>query len=177
MGSPPPFCQYDFCKDEQESCQKLALTHFCSCPGISGPFDPPDPPMLRSLSLESKGRLVVRWCAPPSVVTRYLVRVGGQDEVLEAKENRRMMELGDIAAGTEVCVQAANMVGVSARESRSCVLFDPSSSETRLAMKLALIGAAVVVAVVIALVLLLWWCMRHRKTPARTANRGTDVVL
>lgn len=176
-GTPPPFCQYDLCKDQQEPCQKLALTLSCSCPGISGPSEPPDPPTLRSLSLESRGTVVVRWCAPPSTVTHYLVWVGGQDEGHKVNGNRRMMELGDVASGTEVCVEAANKAGVSSRESHSCTRFDPSDSETRLAVKLLLIGAAVVVVVGVALALLLWWCRRHRKTPTRTANAGTDVVL
>lgn len=177
-GSPPPLCQYDLCKDQQESCQKLALTLSCSCPGISGPLDPPDPPSLQSLSLENKGTVVVvRWCAPSSTVTHYLVQVDGQDEAREASANRRMMELGDIAPGTEVCVEAVNKAGVSARGSHSCTRFDPNISETRLAIKLVLIGAAVVLAVGIVLALVLWWCRRHRKAVTRTANRGTDVVL
>lgn len=121
--------------------------------------------------------MVVRWCAPPSTVTHYLVWVRGQDEAREARENRRMMELGDIAPGTQVCVEAVNKVGVSAQESHSCVLFDPSTSEKRLAVRLLLIGVPLVVVVVIALALLLWWCRRHRKSPRQTANRGTDVML
>lgn len=176
-GSVPPFCQYDPCRDQQEPCWKLALTQVCSCIGTSGPFDLPDPPSLHSLSLESRGTVVVRWCAPSSTVTHYLVHVEGQDEAHEATENRRMMELGDIAPGTEVCVEAVNKAGVSTRNRESCARFDPSSSETRLAVKLVLIGAAVVLVIAIVLALLVWWCRRHRKPPTRTTNQGTAVVL
>ncbi|KAB5522696.1 hypothetical protein PHYPO_G00162450 [Pangasianodon hypophthalmus] len=175
MGSPPPPCEYDSCKDQQESCQKLALTLSCSCPGISGPFELPDTPTLWRLSLEPSGMVVVRWCAPSSTVTHYLVQVEGQDEARDARENRRMMELGDIAPGTEVCVEAVNKAGVSTRTSSSCARFE--SSETTFTVKLVLVGAAVVLVVVIVSALLLWWCRRHRKTPTRTANRGTDMVL
>ncbi|KAM9441172.1 LRRN4 C-terminal-like protein [Clarias gariepinus] len=175
--SPPQFCEYDACKDQQEPCQKLRLTLFCSCPGISGPFDPPDPPSLSSLSIEMGGTVVVRWCAPSSTITHYLIRVEGQDGAHEVAENRRMMELGNIAPGTEVCVEAVNKAGVSPRQHHSCSRFEPRSSEERLTVKLVLIGAAVVVVLAIALALVLWWCMRRRKTPARTANRGTDMVL
>lgn len=176
-GTPAPFCQYDLCKDQQESCQKLALRLSCSCPGISGPAEPPEPPTSWSLSLESRGMVVVRWCAPSSTVTHYLVRVGDKGEASEAGENRRMMELGDIAPGTEVCVEAVNRAGVSNRESFSCARFDPSSSETALAVRLVLIGVAVVVVVVLTSALLLWWCKRHQNTPTRTANSGTDMEL
>ncbi|TSP36063.1 LRRN4 C-terminal-like protein [Bagarius yarrelli] len=178
-GSPSPLCDYDICKDQQESCQKLALALSCSCPGISSPFQLPDPPSLQSLSLESKkAGVVVRWCAPPSTVTHYLVMVEGQDMVLQASEDRRMMELGDLAPGTEVCIEAVNKVGVSTLGKDSCARFEPNSSELKLAVKLALIGTAVVLVVIILVgALLLWCCRRHRKTQTRTVNSGHDVVL
>lgn len=121
--------------------------------------------------------MVVRWCEPPSTVTQYRVYVEGEDEVREARENRRMMELGDLAPGTKVCVEAVNNVGVSTQDRKSCARFEPSSSETRLAVKLVLIGAAVVLVIVIVLSLLVWWCKRRQKTPTRTANEGTAGVL
>lgn len=171
-----PFCQYDLCKDQQESCQKLALRLSCSCPGISGPTEPPEPPTFLTLSLENKGVVVVQWCAPPSTVTHYIVRVGDEGEASEVGENRRMMELGDVAPGTEVCVEAVNRAGVSNRANHSCTRFEPSDSETELAVRLVLIGVVVVV-VVLVLALLLWWCRRRQNTPTRTANSGADMVL
>ncbi|KAI5089545.1 leucine-rich repeat neuronal protein 4-like [Silurus meridionalis] len=174
-GSPPPLC--DICKEQPESCQKLAQTLFCSCPGISGPFQRPDPPTVHSLSVESNGVVVFRWCAPASTVLYYQVYVGGKKTGHELAENRRIMKLGDVAPGTEVCVEAVNKVGSSVPGKHSCTVFEPSNSETRLITKLALIGAAVVLVLVIALVLLLWWCKRHRNARAQTANRGTAMVL
>ncbi|XP_027015346.2 leucine-rich repeat neuronal protein 4 isoform X2 [Tachysurus fulvidraco] len=165
-----PPCNYDLCKDQQETCQNLSFALSCSCPGISGPFQPPDPPVLQSLSLDSKGKVVVRWCAPSSTVTHYLVQVDGQ-VVHSANVNRRMIELGNLAPGTEVCVKAVNKVGVSTKGTDSCTNFDPNTSETRLIIKLVLIGAAVMLVIVILVVaLMLWRCRRHRKTSTRTAN-------
>ncbi|KAK3508859.1 hypothetical protein QTP70_010515 [Hemibagrus guttatus] len=172
-----PPCEYDHCKDQQESCQKLRLALSCSCPGISGPFELPDPPSLQSL-LESKGKVIVWWCAPSSTVTHYLIVVKGQDEVREAKVDRRIMELENLDPGTEVCVEAVNKVGSSAQRRESCIRFEPSTSEIKLTIKLVLIGVAVVLVVgILVMALLIWWCRRHRKSPTQTANPGTDVVL
>ncbi|KAK2816605.1 hypothetical protein Q7C36_022876 [Tachysurus vachellii] len=166
-----PPCNYDFCKDRQETCQKLFLALSCSCPGISGPFQPPDPPFLQSLYVESKGEVVVRWCAPSSTVTHYLVQVEGQDEVRSTNVDRRMMELGNLAPGSEVCVKAVNKAGVSTQGRDSCTRFEPTTSEMKLTIKLVLIGAAVVMVIVILVVaLMLWRCRRHRKTSTQTAN-------
>ncbi|XP_062845083.1 LRRN4 C-terminal-like protein [Trichomycterus rosablanca] len=170
-GTPKP-CHFDLCQDQQVSCHELAKATGCSCPGISGHFQPPDPPHLRILSSEAPGTVVVHWCAPASAVTHYVVLVGGQDEGRQAGERTRLMDLGDIAPGTEVCVQAVNRAGISARGSLSCARFEPRGPESGLALKLGLIGGAVVLAVVLVLALLTWRCRRRQKAPTRTGNRG-----
>lgn len=178
MGSSDPHCDYDLCKDQQESCWQLALTRSCSCPGTSNHFIRPDPPSLQTLSVEDKGAVVVvRWCAPPSVVTHYIIQVEGHDAVRSVGENRRMVELGDLPPGTEVCIEAVNNAGTSTRVKDSCARYEPNSSESRLAVKLVLIGLAVLLVLVILVVsLVLWWCRRHRKNPTGTGS-GSEVML
>lgn len=171
-GTPKP-CRYDLCQDQQVSCFELAQTTGCSCPGISSHFQPPEPPHLRILSSEGPGKVVVHWCAPASVVTHYVVLVEGRDERREAAETRRLMDVGDLTPGTEVCVQAVNRAGASARETRSCARFQPRGSESGLTLKLGLIGGAGVLAVALVLALLWWRCRGRRKASVRTGNRGT----
>lgn len=176
-NSQHPSCEYDHCKDHQESCQKLTLALSCSCPGISGPFELPDPPSLQGLFFDSKGTVIVRWCAPSSTVTHYLVGVKGQNEKRKAKVDRRMMELGNLDSGTEVCVEAVNKMGSSAQRIESCIQFESRTSETKLIIKLVLIGAAVLFVVgILVMALLIWCCRRHRQSPTQTANTGTNVV-
>lgn len=171
-------CNYSFCQDQQPSCQQLAALKGCSCPGMSGPSEPPDPPHLHRLSQESSGRVVAHWCAPASTVTHYLVWVEGRDGEMETGETRRQMDIGKIAADAEVCVQAANWAGVSNRVKHSCTRFQPQSSESGLALRLAIIaGVVVVLIVVLVLALLLWRFRTRRKTKARAEAGGAEAVL
>ncbi|XP_036420635.1 leucine-rich repeat neuronal protein 4 [Colossoma macropomum] len=170
-------CDYDLCKDQQPSCQKLAATTGCSCPGMSGPHEVPDPPHLRWLSQEGSNRVVVHWCAPASTVTHYLVQVEGKKEGLEAGERSRQMDLGKVASGAEVCVLAVNKAGVSTREKHSCTRFQSEISESGLALRLGILGGVVALLVVLALALLLWRFRARRKTLARTETGGAEGVL
>ncbi|XP_017538646.1 leucine-rich repeat neuronal protein 4 isoform X1 [Pygocentrus nattereri] len=170
-------CDYDLCKDQQPSCQQIAAATGCSCPGMSGPHEVPEPPHLRRLSLEGSDRVVVHWCAPASTVTHYLVQVEGQKEGLKAGERSRQIDLGKVASGTEVCVWAVNKAGVSTREKHSCTRFQPESSESGLALRLGIIGGVVALLVVLALALLLWRFRRRRKTLAPTETGGAEMVL
>ncbi|XP_072550196.1 leucine-rich repeat neuronal protein 4 [Salminus brasiliensis] len=170
-------CKYDLCQEQQPSCQQLSASTGCSCPGMSGPNELPDPPQLRKLSYEGSRGVVVYWCAPPSTVTHYIVQVEGQKGEIEAGDRKRQMELGEIAAGTEVCVQAVNRAGVSDRAKHSCTRFQPQSSESVLALKLGIIGGVVTLILVLVLALLLWRFRTQRKTLTRTEAGGADRVL
>ncbi|KAL6463300.1 hypothetical protein MHYP_G00276910 [Metynnis hypsauchen] len=170
-------CNYDLCKEQQPSCQQIAAATGCSCPGMRGPHEVPEPPQLRWLSLEGSDRVVVHWCAPTSTVTHYLVQVEGQKEVLEAGEKSRKIGLGKVASGAEVCVLAVNKVGVSSKEKHSCTHFQPESSESGLALRLGIIGGVVALLVVLTLALLLWRSRTRRKTLARTETGGAEGVL
>ncbi|KAG9282106.1 leucine-rich repeat neuronal protein 4-like [Astyanax mexicanus] len=170
-------CKYDLCQEQQPTCQELAASSGCSCPGMSGPNETPDPPTLRKLSQEGSGGVVVYWCAPASTVTHYVVQVKGREGELTAGERRRQLDLGEVEAGTEVCVQAVNRVGVSDRAKHSCTRFQPQSSESVLALKLGIIGGVVTLIVVLVLALLLWRLRIRRKTLARTENGGAEGML
>ncbi|KAI4891552.1 hypothetical protein NFI96_034003 [Prochilodus magdalenae] len=170
-------CKYDLCRDQQPSCQQLAITMGCSCPGMSGLHELPAAPHLRRLSRDGSGRVVVHWCAPASMVSHYLVQVAGQKEERLANESRRQMDLGKLEVGTEVCVLAVNMAGTSAKEKHSCAQFQLDTSESSLALRLGLIGGVVALLVVLALALLLWRLRRRRKTLARTDAGGAEGVL
>lgn len=170
-------CEYNLCQDQLPTCQEIAASLGCSCPGMSGPSDLPDPPTLRKLSQEGSRGVVVYWCAPASTVTHYVVRVKEREVELNADKRRRQMELGEIAAGTEVCVQAVNRAGVSDRAKHSCTRFEPQSSESVLALKLGIIGGVVTLIVLLVLALLLWRLRIRRKTLTRTENGGAEGML
>ncbi|XP_035383220.1 leucine-rich repeat neuronal protein 4 [Electrophorus electricus] len=162
-----PHCDYNSCRDQQEPCLLMAATQGCVCPGSTGPLERPEPPHLFRLWREGPGSVLVHWCAPASNVTSYHVRVEGQEGQREVGVMSRVMDLGEVQEGAEVCVQAVNFAGVSEPTSYSCTRYEPHSSESTLALKLGVICGVAVLVVVLALALVLWRLRTHRNSRAR----------
>ncbi|XP_059398303.1 leucine-rich repeat neuronal protein 4-like [Carassius carassius] len=177
-GGPNNNCKYDLCVEHQQTCQELASVTGCRCPGLSSAFTPPSPPYLLDLIQQDGKGVVVRWCAPTSIVTHYIVRVRGNGKVMDTNiqvgESKRGAVLEDVEAGAYVCVEAVNKSGVSAKNDKSCAVFEPQNSDSGLALKLGIIGGVVGLILLFILALLLW---RHKTRQISTARTETEGVL
>ncbi|XP_052448558.1 leucine-rich repeat neuronal protein 4 [Carassius gibelio] len=167
-------CKYDLCVEHQQTCQELARVTGCRCPGLSSAFTPPSPPYLLDLIQQDGKGVVVRWCAPTSIVTHYIVRVKGSGKVEKVGESKRRAVLDNVEAGAYVCVEAVNKSGVSAKDEKSCAVFQPQNSDSGLALKLGIIGGVVGLILLLILALLLW---RHKTRQISTARTETEGVL
>lgn len=164
-------CLYDMCVEQQRPCKDLAIAKRCLCPGLDE-SETPSPPRILKVSQEDGKGVEVRWCAPTSKVTHYVVSVEGKDKVIErnikVEERKRAAVLGDVAAGEIVCVEAVNYAGVSKKNSQSCMTYEPQTSDSGLALKQGIIGGVVGLLVVLIVALLLWMHKKRQKSTART---------
>ncbi|XP_036907570.1 leucine-rich repeat neuronal protein 4 [Sturnira hondurensis] len=114
-------CDYHPCKHLQTPCADLQRRLWCRCPGLSGEDTIPDPPKLQGVSETTDTSVLVRWCAPNSVVRGYQIRYspegwrGNQSVVRDIYATARQHPLYGLSPGTtyRVCVQAANSAGLS----------------------------------------------------------------
>ncbi|XP_043997063.1 leucine-rich repeat neuronal protein 4 [Gambusia affinis] len=154
-------CDYHPCKENQTPCDVLAASFGCLCPGISLPDQHPESPTLSSVSWNGSA-VVVRWCAPPSYVTSYVVTTkGGEQQIV--KVDQRSTTLNQLDHKAEVCVAAVNDAGESGR---SCMEYTPASNSLSLAAGLT--GGALGLLLLILLVVLL--CRRRRQKKKREAT-------
>ncbi|CAL8268631.1 unnamed protein product [Boreogadus saida] len=173
-------CQYDPCQEDQAPCSDLSAQSGCLCPGLSGASQPPRPPQLQGLlppgsGDRSDGGVVVRWCAPYSVVTGYRVVVdGNRGAALEFPARGRRGQVGVLEARAEVCVEAVNRAGHSAASKLSCWQYQPPPRLSGSGM-VGLIGGGVAVLlllVVTAIALHRRRRIRRNTTEARAEGLG-----
>lgn len=171
QSTAPKICDYDVCLELQLPCSQLAN---CLCPGISLGLEVPAAPTLKRLYKEGS-EVVVRWCAPYSIVTHYQVVVDAQ-EPLEFAEGKRTGAVGKVERGMKVCVVAVNNAGVSAPTEFSCMIYKPPE-DNNVALKAGLIGGALGFLLLLSLGVLLWRLRARRKADARISTRDTDDTL
>uniref|UniRef100_A0A3Q0RY08 Fibronectin type-III domain-containing protein n=1 Tax=Amphilophus citrinellus TaxID=61819 RepID=A0A3Q0RY08_AMPCI len=100
-------CDYDPCLEGQTSCFQLAISTHCLCRGL--PLNEvPKAPSLSSVSWNGS-KVVLKWCAPYSHVTAYIVTVGGEERMTFG-EGERSGAVGDIDDIAEVCVKAGCLI-------------------------------------------------------------------
>uniref|UniRef100_A0A1A8G1C2 Epidermal growth factor receptor-like transmembrane-juxtamembrane segment domain-containing protein n=1 Tax=Nothobranchius korthausae TaxID=1143690 RepID=A0A1A8G1C2_9TELE len=155
-------CDYDPCREDQTPCLTLSAGTGCSCPGFTLDSDIPEAPKLKSVSYNGSG-VVVRWCAPYSQVTTYVVAVEGREDELVLEETRRSGVVQDMDHGAKVCVFAVNSAGKS---DGSCMMYRPV--DNWLPLTSGLIGGAVGLLLLLLLVGLLW--RRRRQKDMETRN-------
>ncbi|XP_030602455.1 leucine-rich repeat neuronal protein 4 [Archocentrus centrarchus] len=155
-------CDYDPCLEGQTSCFQLAISTHCLCRGL--PLNEvPKAPSLSSVSWNGS-KVVLKWCAPYSHVTAYIVTVGGEERMTFG-EGERSGAVGDIDDIAEVCVKAVNNAGAS---DGSCMIYHPK--DNNLALTAGLIGGALGFLLLVLLVILLW---RQRKQEATISMSNT----
>lgn len=159
-------CDYNPCLENQVSCSVLSASTGCSCPGFTLQSEAPEAPDLKSVSWNGS-EVVIRWCAPYSYVTGYIVTVGGQEKRMFGMD-LRSGSLGDIDHVSKVCVVAVNDVGKS---DESCVMYQPRDSS--LPLKAGLIGGALGFLLLVLLAVLLWRHRRQRKQQASISMHDT----
>uniref|UniRef100_A0A5G2R8V4 Fibronectin type-III domain-containing protein n=1 Tax=Sus scrofa TaxID=9823 RepID=A0A5G2R8V4_PIG len=67
-------CPSHPCLHLQKPCAELQRRWRCRCPGLSGEDTLPEPPKLRAVAETTDTSVLVRWCAPNSVVRAYQIR-------------------------------------------------------------------------------------------------------
>lgn len=174
-ASPEPRpCDYNVCLDGQPPCAELAALSGCLCPGVSLDRVAPEAPALDGVSRQGT-EVVVRWCAPYSEVVYYKVTVDG--EVLaEVSQDRRIVEVGQIASGVEVCVVAVNDAGFSAPGEGSCLIYE-DSGDNSLALKAGLISGVLGFLLLLVLALLIWRHRAQRKAGVRISTEHSESPL
>ncbi len=163
---PPKRCDYNPCLETQIPCTKLSASTGCLCPGFTLRTEAPEAPNLNSVSWNGS-EVVVRWCAPYSYVTGYIVTIGGRERYMFGTD-RRSGGVGDIAHISEVCVAAMNDVGES---NGSCMMYQPRDNS--LPLKAGLIGGALGFLLLLLLAVLLWRHKRQRKQQASISMHDT----
>lgn len=163
--TPPPArsrplerCDYNPCMENQTSCQLQEANRQCLCPGFTLPDQAPLPPALRSLAWNGS-QVVVRWCAPYSHVTGYLVTVGRAKRG-QFGMGQRSGGLGAVDYLTEVCLSAVNEAGVS---KAACQVYRNDGHGGLRPLTLGLVGGTLVLLLLSLLAVLLWRRRRQRK--------------
>uniref|UniRef100_A0A3Q1CAI0 Fibronectin type-III domain-containing protein n=2 Tax=Amphiprion ocellaris TaxID=80972 RepID=A0A3Q1CAI0_AMPOC len=159
-------CDYNPCSENQTPCPEMVAATSCLCPGFTLNNAPPEVPSLTSVSWNGT-EVVLRWCAPYSYVTEYVVTVGGRDRKTFGTE-QRSGSLGDIDNIAEVCVIAVNDAGDSPA---SCMMYRPTDNS--LALKAGLIGGALGLLLLLLLAVLLWRHKRQQKQEASISMHNT----
>lgn len=152
-------CDYKPCLENQPPCYKLAASTGCLCPGFTLNSSPPEAPDLRSVTLNGSD-VIVHWCAPLSLITGYIVTVGGQENYIFPKEQRHG-NIGTVENVVRVCISAMNSAGESGA---SCTMYQPTDSS--IPLKAGLIGGALGFLLLLMLVVLVWRRRRQRKQEA-----------
>ncbi|XP_044079389.1 leucine-rich repeat neuronal protein 4 [Siniperca chuatsi] len=158
-------CDYKPCLENQIPCADLAASTGCSCPGITLHNVAPEAPNLKSVSWNGS-EVVIRWCAPNSYVTGYIVTVGGQERQ-KFEKDKRSGGVGNIDHISEVCVVAVNDAG----DNGSCMMYQPRDNS--LPLKAGLIGGALGFLLLLLLAVLLWRHKRQRKQEASISMHET----
>lgn len=166
VGTHKP-CNYNPCLESQVPCAELAASTRCLCPGFTLHTQAPEAPSLSSVSWNGS-EVVVRWCAPYSYVTDYVVTVGGEERK-KFGQDQRGGGVGNIDHISEICVVAVNDVGVS---NGSCQMYQYRDSSS-LALKAGLIGGALGLLLLLLLLTLLWRHKRQRKQQASISMHDT----
>lgn len=110
-------CAFDPCVDLQDTCFNRP-DPTCICPGVTSDSQPPDRLTSLSITAVTHSVVLVKWCAPYSLVLEYLLVV--RREGL-AQKNRsissavRQVFISDLTADHiyHICVQAVNSTGSS----------------------------------------------------------------
>ncbi|XP_070700142.1 leucine-rich repeat neuronal protein 4 [Pempheris klunzingeri] len=158
-------CDYNPCLESQVPCADLIASTGCWCPGFTLHNMAPEAPNLKSVSWNGS-QVVVRWCAPYSYVTAYVVTVGGEDRQSFGRD-KRSGGVDNIDHIAEVCVIAVNDAG----ESGSCMMYRPRDSS--LPLKAGLIGGALGFLLLLLLAVLLWRHKRQRTQEASISMHDT----
>ncbi|XP_041656616.1 leucine-rich repeat neuronal protein 4 [Cheilinus undulatus] len=159
-------CDYNPCLDGQLPCDYLSATTGCLCQGVTLFNVAPLAPDLKSVSWNGS-EVVIRWCAPYSYVTAYIVTVGGEHKQ-EFGKDQRSGGLGDLENVAKVCVVAMNDAGPS---KESCMMYQPE--DTSLPLKAGLIGGALGFLLLLLLAVLLLRHRRQRKQEAGISMHNT----
>ncbi|KAJ8337943.1 hypothetical protein SKAU_G00369090 [Synaphobranchus kaupii] len=147
-------CDYDPCQDQQVPCSQLSALSGCLCPGVTGPQERPEAPSLGKIVQEGS-ETVVTWCAPPSTVSSYRVTVD-DGQPLVFGERLRRAALGELEAGTRVCVEAVNKAGASGPSPGSCREYEPQGGGGS-SLKAGVIGGGLGFLLLLSLAALLLW--------------------
>lgn len=161
-------CDYDPCLESQISCFDLAASTGCLCKGFPLHNVAPEAPELKSVSWNGS-EVVIRWCAPSSFVTQYVVTVGGKERQ-RFEKHQRSSGLGVVENVAQVCVVAVNDEGSS---EESCTMYQPRDSS--LPLKAGLIGGALGFLLLLLLAVLLWRHRRQRKQEASISMHDTET--
>ncbi|XP_004634392.1 leucine-rich repeat neuronal protein 4 [Octodon degus] len=176
-------CDYDPCRHLQTPCVELQRRLHCACPGLTMEDTVPDLPRLQVLSEVTDTSVLVRWCAPYSVVRAYQIHYSVEGEVgshLVVKDiyaTARQHPLYGLSPGTtyRVCVVAANAAGLSQAWAvgwkRPCATVTTKPS---LVAILVALGAACGLLLTSTLVLSACLCRRVRKPCGH--NHGEYLV-
>lgn len=176
LQNAPKLCKYDSCSEKQEPCGNISERTGCLCPGISPANMPPNAPRINALlpinEGKDKGKVEIQWCAPSSVVTKYIVVIeeGGED-ALEFQAFSRRGLVRSLEAGVKVCVEAVNNAGHSTASDFSCQRYDPpnNSDQNWLA---GLIGGGVALLVLLIIVPIIVWRYQMSQKAKRDSADG-----
>ncbi|XP_061558548.1 leucine-rich repeat neuronal protein 4-like isoform X2 [Phycodurus eques] len=149
-------CDYNPCEIDQPPCAEVAATNHCLCPGFTSHLEAPQVPFLKTVSWNGSD-VVLRWCAPYSLVKAYRVTVGGTERQRFGM-HRRSGGVGLIENVSEVCVVALNDAGDS---EASCMMYQPRDHS--LPLKAGLIGGALGLLLLFLLAVLLWRRRQQRR--------------
>ncbi|EHB14242.1 Leucine-rich repeat neuronal protein 4 [Heterocephalus glaber] len=119
----PGRCDYNLCRHLQTPCLELQKHSHCTCPGLSREDTVPDPPQLQRVSELTDTSVLIRWCAPYSVVRTYQIHYFTEGDarnqsVGDIYATARQHPLYGLSPSTtyQVCVVAANAAGLSQLE-------------------------------------------------------------
>uniref|UniRef100_A0A8C4DEA8 Leucine-rich repeat neuronal protein 4 n=2 Tax=Dicentrarchus labrax TaxID=13489 RepID=A0A8C4DEA8_DICLA len=161
-------CDYNSCRESQIPCAELRASTGCLCPGFTLHNVAPEAPEVKSVSWNGS-EVVIHWCAPHSVVTGYIVTIGGQERQKFGMD-KRSGGVGNIDNISEVCVLAVNDAGTSGT---SCKMYQSNSSHNSLTLTAGLIGGALGFLLLLLLAVLLWRHKRQRKQQASISMHDT----
>uniref|UniRef100_A0A8C3W3C2 Leucine rich repeat neuronal 4 n=1 Tax=Catagonus wagneri TaxID=51154 RepID=A0A8C3W3C2_9CETA len=146
-------CDYHPCRHLQTPCAELQRRWRCRCPGLSGEDTLPDPPKLQAVAETTHTSVLVRWCAPNSVVRAYQIRYSpegrpeNQSVVGNVSATARQHALHGLSPATayRVCVLAANGAGLSRRG--ACTAFSTGHSPALVASGLGAAGGLLLISI------------------------------
>lgn len=172
----PMLCRYDSCSEKQESCSNISARTGCLCPGISPANMPPSAPRINALlpiyEGKDNGKVEIQWCAPSSVVTKYIVVIEGSEEnALEFEAFSRRGLVRPLEAGVKVCVQAVNDAGHSTASDFSCQRYDPLNNSDHKQL-VGLIGGGVALLVLLIIVPIIVWRYKMSQKAKRDSADG-----